>query len=81
NMVMHYVKLYIQNVDRNEMTKTRKYVLIVCCLLKIIFQVLLCLRLENFPINLYLVLIPFWTLFIAGLIDNFRVLVLRHPYR
>lgn len=68
-------------IDRNDMTKSRKYSLLGICILKIVFQVLLCLRLENFDISLYYVLVPLWTMFVAGLIDNFRVLIADQPYR
>ncbi|CAL1548096.1 unnamed protein product [Lymnaea stagnalis] len=81
NIIMHFRSAYNPNVDRNDMTKRRKYALVICTLLKLVFQFLLCLRLENFNISLYFVLIPLWTLFIAGLVDNFCVLIARHPYR
>ncbi|BFZ11397.1 hypothetical protein BsWGS_14436 [Bradybaena similaris] len=80
NIIIHFRSAYCVTVDRNDMTKNRKYGLLAVCTLKIVFQVLLCLRLENFNISLYFVLIPFWMMVIAGLLDNFRVLIADHPY-
>ncbi|XP_005103569.1 transmembrane protein 60 [Aplysia californica] len=82
NIIIHYRSPhYLHHVDRNEMTMKRKYALLVCCLFKIAFQFLVCLRLEYFSISLYYVLIPLWIMLAAGLGDNFRVLVAKVPYR
>jgi len=82
NVIIHYrLPSHLYRVDRNEMTMRRKFGLLSCCLLKMAFQLLLCLRLEQFSISVYFVLIPLWTLLAAGLVDNSRVLMFKGPYR
>ncbi|GFO45737.1 transmembrane protein 60 [Plakobranchus ocellatus] len=81
NIIIHFRTAFCGNVDRNDMTKNRKYGLLVFCVLKITFQILLCLRLEDFYISLYYVLIPLWIILVAGLIDNFFVLKASGAYR
>ncbi|KAK3775542.1 hypothetical protein RRG08_048178 [Elysia crispata] len=81
NIIIHFRTSLCGNVDRNDMTKNRKYGLLVFCVFKIAFQVLLCLRLEGFQISLYYVLIPLWAVLVAGLVDNFFVLKATSPYR
>lgn len=67
NMIMHCKNDY----DRNEagMSMKRKIWFIVTALLKIIFQILVCLKLQYYNLTLYYVLIPFWALIIGVIID------------
>eukprot|EP00106_Octopus_bimaculoides_P003759 XP_014771201.1 PREDICTED: transmembrane protein 60-like [Octopus bimaculoides] len=58
------------DLSESNMTMKRKLWFIVSALLKIVFQVLICLKLQNYPaMTLYFVLIPFWLL-LSGVIGD-----------
>lgn len=58
------------DLSESNMTMKRKLWFIVSALLKIVFQVLICLKLQNYAsMTLYFVLIPFWLL-LSGVIGD-----------
>ena len=64
--------------DRAEVSMVKKVWFLTAMILKLAFQVMLCLRLEYFPnFPLYYIMIPMWILLCAVCVDIFRTLILR----
>lgn len=69
NMILHCKTGY----DRNDFTMLRKVWSMVSVLLKMIFQVLLCMKLQYYPdTELHYVMFPFWILIIGVTADISR---------
>ncbi|XP_041360767.1 transmembrane protein 60-like [Gigantopelta aegis] len=72
NMIVHCKNGY----DRNDLTMPRKLWFMATVVLKLTFQVMLCLKWEYFSfISLYIIMIPFWLLTSGACLDVFRGLV------
>ncbi|KAK7091676.1 transmembrane protein 60-like [Littorina saxatilis] len=77
NMIIHCKNGYDRN--HSDLSLRRKGWFITAASLKMIFQVLLCLRLQYLPsFPLYFVMIPFWILATVSAGDMFRGLVATH---
>ena len=77
-IVFHMITHCKSGHDRNEQTMGRKVRCLISAILKIAFQVLMCVRLQyakNMP--LYYVFIPLWLLLGEVTIDVFRSLVVQ----
>ncbi|ESO85294.1 hypothetical protein LOTGIDRAFT_195820 [Lottia gigantea] len=72
NMIRHCRRGF----DRNDVSMRRKVYYMTAVLLKMTFQILLCLRFEYFNfISLYMAMIPFWVLLTVSCTDIFIGLV------
>lgn len=59
--------------DPQDVTMKRKAWYVVAVFLEVVFEILLCIRLDEFAkISLYLVMIPLWLLLIGHMINFFR---------
>lgn len=76
NMIVHCKNGY----DRNELTMRRKAWFMASVVLKMSFQVLLCLKVQYFDdiISTYIVMIPFWLVLSGASFDVFRSLMRLH---
>lgn len=74
NMIIHCKNEY--RTSHHDLTMTRKGWFMAAVILKLAFQVLLCLKNEYFnTIPLYYVMIPFWTLMVGSTGDIFAGLL------
>lgn len=74
NMTVHCKNGYMY--DRNELSMKRKGWFLCSILLKLCFEVLLCIKLEYFSdMELYYVMVPLWILLAGGTGDVFKCLI------
>ncbi|KAK7489383.1 hypothetical protein BaRGS_00019327 [Batillaria attramentaria] len=75
NMIIHCKNGYDRN--HSDLSLRRKGWFLACAVLKMVFQVLLCLKLQYVQsLSLYFVMIPFWILATGAAGDIFKGLVL-----
>jgi O-antigen/teichoic acid export membrane protein len=82
-LIIIYVAIFMirqcmSGIDPSGRTMPRKIWFLTCIVLKIIAQVLLCIRLEYAPLMAsYFVAVPFWLLLLAIIGDVSRCVLLR----
>ena len=75
-IVFHMITHCKSGHDRNEQTMPRKIRCLLSVILKLAFQLLMCIRLEYHPdMPLYYVLIPLWLLLLDVTVDVFVGLI------
>ena len=75
-VVFHMITHLKNNYDRYDTSMPRKVYFLIAILLKLTFQVLLCIRLDYVTaVSLYYVMIPFWILIVGLIVDIFRSLI------
>ncbi|XP_025089989.1 transmembrane protein 60-like [Pomacea canaliculata] len=74
NMIIHCKNGYDRN--HSDLSLRRKSWFLACAFLKMLFQVLLCLKLQYMQyMSMYFVMIPFWVLTLGTSVDLFTGLV------